>query len=80
MWVINLAETEAALLHNLRGGWRNDRYSVTAWIENVTDDDSVLNATRFTASFLPPRPLGFKLTLPEPRTYGVTFAARFGGD
>ena len=29
-WVINLAETEATMLHNLRGGWRNDRYSVTA--------------------------------------------------
>lgn len=78
-WVINLAETEAALLHNLRGGWRNDRYSVTAWIENVTDDDSVLAATRFTGSFLTGQ-LGYRLSLPEPRTYGLTFSARFGAN
>jgi iron complex outermembrane receptor protein len=76
-WVINLAETEAALLHNLRGGWRNDRYSIMAWVENVTDDDSVLAARRFTGSFLTGR-LGYRLSLPEPRTYGVTFSARFG--
>ncbi len=78
-WVINLAQTEAALLHNVRGGWRNDRYSVTAWIENALDDDSVLNSTRTTGSFFF-QTLGFNMNLPEPRTYGVTFTARFGGE
>ncbi len=75
-WVINLARTEAAVLHNLRGGWRNDQYSVTFWIENLTDDDSVLSSQRTTGSFLTGT-LGYQLTLPEPRTFGLTFAASF---
>lgn len=75
-WVVNLAETEAAVLQNLRGGWRNDSYSVTFWIENVTDDDSVLSSQRTTGSFLTGT-LGYQLTLPEPRTFGVTLAASF---
>ncbi len=75
-WVVNLAQTDAAVLHNLRGGWRNDRYSVTAWVENVTDDDSVLSSQRTTGSFRT-RTLGYQLTLPEPRTYGLTLAASF---
>ncbi len=75
-WVVNLAKTEAAVLHNLRGGWRNDRYSVTLWVENLTDDDSVLSSQRTTGSFLT-RTLGYQLTLPEPRTYGLTLAASF---
>ena len=75
-WVINLAKTEEAVLHNLRGGWRNDRYSVTFWVENVTDDDSVLSSQRTTGSFLTGT-LGYQLTLPEPRTFGLTLAASF---
>ncbi|MEM7705060.1 MAG: TonB-dependent receptor [Pseudomonadota bacterium] len=76
-WVINLAETEAAWLHNLRGGWRNDRYSVTFWIENLLDDDPVLASRRTTGSFLTGT-LGYFVSLPEPRTYGLTVTARFG--
>ena len=76
-WVTNLAETEAAWMHNLRGGWRNDRYSITAWIENVLDDDPVLAARRTTGSFLTGA-LGYFVSLPEPRTIGVTFTAHFG--
>jgi len=75
-WVVNLAQTDAAVLNNLRGGWRNDRYSVTLWVENVTDDDSVLSSQRTTGSFLTGT-LGYQLTLPEPRTYGLTLAASF---
>ena len=76
-WVINLAETEAAFQHNLRGGWRNDRFSITAWIENLTDDDSVLASRRTTGSFLTGT-LGYFVSLPEPRTFGVTVTAHFG--
>ena len=76
-WVINLAESEDAWMHNLRGGWRNDRYSLTAWVENVFDDDSVLASRRTTGSFLTGT-LGYFVSLPEPRTYGVTFTAHFG--
>lgn len=75
-WVVNLAQTDAAVLQNLRGGWRNDQYSVTFWVENLTDDDSVLSSQRTTGSFLTGT-LGYQLTLPEPRTYGVTLAASF---
>ncbi|MFK7958116.1 MAG: TonB-dependent receptor [Lysobacterales bacterium] len=76
-WVVNLAETEDAWMHNLRGGWRNDRFTVTAWIENVLDDDSVLASRRTTGSFLTGT-LGYFVSLPEPRTFGVSVTARFG--
>ena len=75
-WVVNLAKTEEAVLQNIRGGWRNERYSVTLWVENLTDDDSVLASARTTGSFLTGT-LGYQLTLPEPRTYGLTLAASF---
>lgn len=77
-WTVNLAKTEAAWLHNLRGGWRNDQYSITAWVENVLDDDPVLASSRTTGSFLTGT-LGYQLTIPTPRTFGVTFTASFGG-
>jgi len=75
-WVINLAKTEKALLHNLRAGWQNDRYAISAWVENVTDSDKVLSSARTTGSFLTGA-LGYQLTLPEPRTFGVTLRASF---
>jgi iron complex outermembrane receptor protein len=75
-WTVNLAETETALMHNLRGGWMNDRYSVTAWVENVLDDDSVLASQRTTGNYATGT-LGYHLSLPEPRTFGLTFAASF---
>lgn len=75
-WTINLAETEDAWMNNLRAGWRNDRYSVTAWIENVFDDDSVLASRRTTGSFLTGK-LGYFVSLPEPRTFGLTVTASF---
>lgn len=75
-WTVNLAETESALLHNLRAGWRGDRYSIEAWVENVTDSDKVLAAQRTTGSFLTGT-LGFQFTLPEPRTFGLTMRASF---
>ena len=76
-WVHNLAQTESEVISNLRGGWQNDRYTVTVWIENVTDSDAVLSARRFTSSFATGQ-IGFTLTLPDPRQVGVTLQARFG--
>ena len=76
-WVHNLAQTEAALTSNLRGGWRNDRYTVTVWVENVTDSDAVLAARRFTSSFATGA-IGFTMALPDPRQVGVTLQANFG--
>ena len=74
-WVHNLAQTESEVISNLRGGWRNERYTITAWIENVTDSDAVLAARRFTSSFATGA-IGFTLTLPDPRQVGVTVQAR----
>jgi iron complex outermembrane receptor protein len=76
-WTINLAKTEAAALHNFRAGWQNDRYSVAFWIRNVLDDDPVLASRRTTGSFLTGK-LGYFVSLPEPRTFGVTLTGRFG--
>ena len=64
------------MLHNLRAGWRSDRYSITAWVENLADNDSVLASSRTTGSFLTGT-LGYQFTLPEPRTFGVTLSASF---
>ena len=75
-WVINLAKTQPALLHNARAGWRNDNYSISAWVENVTDSDKVLASQRTTGSFLTGA-LGYQLSLPEPRTFGLTLSASF---
>jgi iron complex outermembrane receptor protein len=77
-WTINRAKTEAAFQHNFRGGWQNERYSVTAWVENLTDDDSILAAQRTSGSFLTGN-LGFFASLPEPRSIGLTVRANFGG-
>ena len=74
-WVHNLAQTETEVMSNLRGGWRNERYTVTVWVENVTDSDAVLAARRFTSSFATGA-IGFTLTLPDPRQVGVTVQAR----
>lgn len=74
-WVHNLAGTETEVISNMRGGWRNERYTVTVWVENVTDSDAVLAARRFTSSFATGA-IGFTLTLPDPRQVGVTVQAR----
>ena len=79
-WVHNLAETEDSLLSNLRLGWRDEKYTVTVWVENLTDDDPVQISRRF-SDWGAPGPLGaygYMVTLPNPREIGVSFAARFG--
>lgn len=76
-WVHNLAKTPASVRSNIRGGWRNDRYSVSLWVENLTDEDSPVAARRFTSGLTTPAS-GFKMHLPNPREFGMTFQARFG--
>jgi iron complex outermembrane receptor protein len=75
-WTVNLAKTEAAALHNLRGGWRNDSYSIEAWVENLFNSDAVLASSRTSGSFVTGT-LGYQLSLPEPRTFGLTLRASF---
>lgn len=76
-WVHNLASTGSFIRANLRGGWRNDQYSWTVWLNNVTDDDTIPAIRRF--SDLANGGFGFAGTLPRPREFGVTFSMGFGG-
>ncbi|GIX32767.1 MAG: hypothetical protein KatS3mg125_0723 [Lysobacterales bacterium] len=83
----NLAETGSSTRLDLRIGLRpNDRLSLTAWVRNATDDDTVEDILRYVdpARFInvPGIPGGparqvtnvrdFALTAPEPRSYGLT--------
>ena len=69
------AEQDAYSMWTARLGWRNERYSVTVWGENLTDE-TVINAAG-------PQTIfggidgGMQFFLNEPRTYGVTMDVRF---
>ena len=66
---------DAYSLWSARLGWRNGRYSVTLWGENLTDE-TVISAAG-------PQTIfggidgGMQIYLNEPRTYGVTMDVRF---
>ncbi|MEY2918932.1 MAG: hypothetical protein RL261_237, partial [Pseudomonadota bacterium] len=68
-------QQDAFSLWSARLGWRNERYSVTVWGENLTDE-TVINAAG-------PQTIfggidgGMQFFLNEPRTYGVTMDVRF---
>ncbi len=74
-WVLNLAETGEAVRTNLRTGLRNDRYDVSIFVNNVTDDDTFMAIRRFTDF----NTLGqaFWAGLPLPREFGATVRVRF---
>ena len=69
------AEQDAYNLWSARLGWRNERYSVTLWGENLTDETVITAAG--------PQTIfggidgGMQFFLNEPRTYGVTMDVRF---
>jgi outer membrane receptor protein involved in Fe transport len=69
------AEQDAVSLLSARLGWRNDRYSVTVWGDNLTDETVKIAAG--------PQTIfggidgGMQFFLNEPRTYGVTLDVRF---
>jgi iron complex outermembrane receptor protein len=48
-WAINLAETGATNRLSLRTGFRNDRWDLSIWMNNVTDDDTLMAIRRFSA-------------------------------
>jgi outer membrane receptor protein involved in Fe transport len=69
------AVQEAYDLWSARLGWRNERYGITVWGENLTDETVKSAAgpqTIFGAS-----DGGMQIYLNEPRTYGVTMDVRF---
>ncbi|MEM1089017.1 MAG: TonB-dependent receptor [Pseudomonadota bacterium] len=65
---------------NLALGLSNDRYQVTAYVDNALDDDTVINGQRVVDlgnpdGFAPGR--GYLLHLPEPRSFGVRVRFQF---
>lgn len=46
-WAVNLAETGDTNRLNLRVGMRNDRWDFSVWMNNVTDDDTLMAIRRF---------------------------------
>jgi outer membrane receptor protein involved in Fe transport len=69
------AVQDAYSLWSARVGWRNDRYSVSLWGENLTDETVMTSAG--------PQTLfgtvdgGMQIYLNDSRTYGVTMDVRF---
>jgi outer membrane receptor protein involved in Fe transport len=69
------AEQDAYSLWSARLGWRNDRYSVTLWGENLTDETVITAAGPQTVFGTIDG--GMQFFLNETRTYGVTMDVRF---
>jgi outer membrane receptor protein involved in Fe transport len=69
------AEQDSVSLLSARMGWRNDRYTVSVWGDNLTDETVKIAAG--------PQTIfggidgGMQFFLNEPRTYGVTLDVRF---
>jgi iron complex outermembrane receptor protein len=76
---LNLAETGSSFDVNLRAGVQNERYAVTAFVENVFDDDtfesirSNADCATSTACALS----AYEVVLPRERSYGVTLQVNF---
>jgi outer membrane receptor protein involved in Fe transport len=76
----NMAWTHSANLFNVHVGAQNDKYQVTAFVKNLTDNSTPPSVTRITNGFyqfFPPRQHSIDYTLPEKRTVGVRFNYRF---
>jgi len=69
------AEQDAYNLLSARLGWRNGRYSVSLWGENLTDETVITAAGQQTV--FGGIDGGMQFFLNEPRTYGVTMDVRF---
>jgi iron complex outermembrane recepter protein len=62
-------------LMSARLGWRNARYSVAVWGDNLTDE--TVKTAAGPQTIFGGIDGGMQIFLNEPRTYGVTFDARF---
>jgi outer membrane receptor protein involved in Fe transport len=76
-WAHNLATTGSSTRTAIRTGFENDRWVFTAWVENVTDDDTIMWNRRFTDFGGFPFQNGFWSGLARPREYGATIRLRF---
>lgn len=79
----NLAETGWSRNLNLRAGVKNERYTLTAWVNNATDDDTANAVTRGRDFLATERTLsgdrlrGFTYGVPRQRQFGITAAITF---
>jgi outer membrane receptor protein involved in Fe transport len=69
------AVQEAVSLLSARLGWRNDRFSVTLWGENLTDE--TVKTTAGPQTIFGGIDGGLQIWLNDPRTYGVSVDMRF---
>jgi iron complex outermembrane recepter protein len=69
------AQQDAYSLWSARMGWRNDRYSVSLWGENLTDE--TVKTAAGPQTVFGGIDGGMQMYLNEPRTYGVTMDVRF---
>jgi iron complex outermembrane receptor protein len=69
------AQQDAYSLWSARLGWRNGRYSVSLWGENLTDE--TVKTAAGPQTIFGGIDGGMQLFLNEPRTYGVTIDVRF---
>jgi iron complex outermembrane recepter protein len=69
------AEQQDYSLLSARLGWRNERYGVTVWGENLTDE--TVKTTAGPQTIFGGIDGGLQIWLNEPRTYGVTMDVRF---
>lgn len=76
---LNLAETGDSVDVNLRLGMQNARYSITAFAENIFDDDTFesMRSNADCASSASCLLSAYEVMLPRQRSYGVTFQLRF---
>jgi hypothetical protein len=90
--VHNLAETGDAHVLNMRLGIERDAWSATLWVNNLTDDDTVIDVMRtvdpgvfLVVPVQPPlpgtvsatNPRDFAVTLADRRMFGLTLMYRF---
>jgi outer membrane receptor protein involved in Fe transport len=81
----NSLKMDSYWLVDLRIGARNERYSITGYVNNLFNDDtlkaSAVYLQNWTISFLPPRPTttysGGSAILPDKRQFGVRANVNF---
>jgi outer membrane receptor protein involved in Fe transport len=83
--VDNLQWVGERTLVNARLGLESDRWTVTAWVENLFDDDTLVGGTRY-VDFKndnvagPGFPRGYLVTLAPGRQFGLTASYSFSGN
>jgi iron complex outermembrane receptor protein len=82
----NFAETGDQTRVNLRVGYETDRFSLSAFVDNVFDDRTppvIIRFSDFNSFFAQPFPgalkRAFQVTPADGRTFGVTARVKFGG-